>query len=117
MIGALLAGAAFQVLIPLAPPEPSLALAFLIVTQVFGDGALTIYLINETTLRQRLLPRDALGRAAATWQVATGVVTPVGAVVGAVLAETAGMRPTLWVLAAGTALAALWLASARRGFR
>jgi predicted MFS family arabinose efflux permease len=117
LVGALLTGAAFQVLIPLAPAEPSLALAFLIVTQVFGDGALTVYLINETTLRQRLLPREALGRAAATWQVATGVVTPAGAIVGAVLAETAGMRPALWMLAAGTALAALWLTSARRGFR
>ena len=117
LVGALLVGAAFQVLIPLAPAEPSLALALLIVTQVFGDGALTVYLINETTLRQRLLPREALGRAAASWQVATGVMTPVGAIVGAVLAETAGMRPTLWVLAAGTALAALWLTSARRGFR
>ena len=72
-------------------------MTFLIVTQVIGDGALTVYLINETTLRQRLLPPDALGRAAATWQVATGLLTPAGALAGAALAETIGMRPTLWI--------------------
>ena len=74
-------------LIPLAPPIPWIAMTFLIATQIVGDGALTVYLINETTLRQRLLPPEALGRAAGTWQVANGVLTPVGALIGAVLAE------------------------------
>ena len=113
LIGALLVGAMVQVLIPLAPVVPWIAMAFLIATQVIGDGALTVYLINETTLRQRLLPPEALGRAAATWQVATGLLTPAGALVGAALAETIGMRPTLWALAIGIALAALWLVAAR----
>ncbi len=34
---------------------------FLIAAQIFGDGAMTVYLVNETTLRQRLLPPEALG--------------------------------------------------------
>jgi hypothetical protein len=88
-------------------------MTLLIATQVGGDGALTIYLIGETTLRQALLPPEALGRAAATWQVASGVLTPAGAILGAVLAETIGMRPTLWLLAIGLAIAALSLAAAR----
>ena len=88
-------------------------MAFLVVQQVFGDGAMTVYLVNETTLRQRLLPREALGRAAATWQVASGLLTPTGALLGAVLAEAIGLRPTLWVLAAGFAAAFLWLVFAR----
>ena len=87
LIGALLVGGAVQVLIPLAPAVPAIAMTLLIMTQVIGDGALTVYLINETTLRQRLLPPEALGRAAATWQVATGLLTPAGALVGAALAE------------------------------
>jgi predicted MFS family arabinose efflux permease len=114
LIGALLAGAAAQVLIPLAPALPWVAMTFLIATQVVGDGALTVYLINETTLRQRLLPPEALGRAAATWQVATGLLTPAGALAGAALAEALGMRPTLWVLAIGVAAAAVSLIAARR---
>ncbi len=113
LIGALLAGAAIQVLIPLAPAVPWIAMTFLIATQVIGDGALTVYLINETTLRQRLLMPAALGRAAATWQVAAGLLTPAGALAGAALAETIGMRPTLWALAIGVALAAFWLIAAR----
>ena len=114
LIGALLAGGVVQVLIPLAPPVPVVAMMLLIVTQVVGDGALTVYLINETTLRQRLLPLETLGRAAATWQVATGLLTPAGALTGAALAETIGMRPTLWMLAIGIALAAAWLMVVRR---
>jgi len=114
LIGALLIGGAIQVLIPLAPPVPAIAMTMLIATQVIGDGALTVYLINETTLRQRLLPAESLGRAAATWQVATGLLTPAGALAGAALAESIGMRPTLWMLAIGIALAAAWLIVARR---
>jgi MFS family permease len=114
LIGALCVGAGAQVLIPLAPALPWIAMTLLIATQVIGDGALTVYLVNETTLRQRLLPLETLGRAAATWQVATGLLTPAGALTGAVLAETLGMRPTLWVLAFGVAAAALVLTGARR---
>ena len=76
---------------------------------------MTVYLVNETTLRQRLLPPEALGRAAATWQVATGLLTPAGALLGAVLAETIGLRPTLWVLAAG--FAAAFVCSSSRALR
>lgn len=106
-------GAAMQVLIPLAPPIPWIAMAFLIATQVVGDGALTVYLINETTLRQRLLPPEALGRAAGTFQVANGVLTPIGALFGAVLVEAIGMRPTLWLLPIGFAVALASLVRAR----
>lgn len=114
LIGTMVAGAALQLLIPLAPPVPWIAMTLLIVTQVFGDGVLTVYLVSETTLRQRLLPPEALGRAAATWQVAAGVLTPAGAIAGALLAESIGMRPALAVLAAGLLVAALWLVAARR---
>jgi MFS family permease len=105
---------AMQALVPLAPPVPVVAISFLVATQLVGDGALTVYLVNETTLRQRLLPADALGRAAATWTVATGVLTPTGALAGAALAEAIGMRPTLWLLPFAGGVAALWLIAARR---
>jgi predicted MFS family arabinose efflux permease len=114
LIGALLLGGAMQSLVPLAPPVPAVAIGFLVATQLVGDGALTVYLVNETTLRQRLLPADALGRAAAAWTAVTGILTPTGALVGAALAETIGMRPTLWLLPCAGAVAALWLIAARR---
>jgi predicted MFS family arabinose efflux permease len=91
-------------------------MTFLITTQVIGDGVLTVYLINETTLRQRLLPPEALGRAAGTFLVANGLLTPIGAILGALLAESIGMRPTLWLLAIGYAMALVSLVVARRAF-
>jgi len=105
--------AVMQVFIPLAPGVPWIAMLFLVAQQIVGDGAMTVYLVNETTLRQRLLPQEALGRSAATWQVAAGLLTPAGALLGAVLAETFGLRPTLWVLAAGFAAAFVLLVAAR----
>ena len=114
LIGALLVGGVVQMLVPLAPAVPAIAMLFLVTTQVIGDGALTVYLINETTLRQRLLPPEALGRAAATWQVAVGLLTPAGALTGAALADSVGMRPALWALAIGVGLSAAWLVVVRR---
>lgn len=114
LIGALLVTAVMQLLIPLAPPVPWIAMTFLIATQVIGDGAMTVYLVNETTLRQRLLPPEALGRAAATWKVAGGLLMPAGALLGAILAETIGMRPTLALLAVSFGAAAAVLIAARR---
>jgi predicted MFS family arabinose efflux permease len=114
LMGALALTAVMQVFIPLAPANaPWIAMLFLVAQQLIGDGAMTVYLVNETTLRQRLLPQQALGRAAATWQVATGLLTPCGALLGAVLAETIGLRPTIWILAVGFAAAFLWLVAAR----
>jgi hypothetical protein len=42
------------------------------------------------------------------------LLTPTGALLGAVLAESIGMRPTLVLLAAGFGVGACILASARR---
>ena len=113
LMGSLAMTALMQMFIPLAPAVPWIAMLFLVAQQVFGDGAMTVYLVNETTLRQRLLPQEALGRAAATWQVAAGLLTPVGALLGALLAETIGLRPTLWILALGFGSAFLWLVAVR----
>jgi predicted MFS family arabinose efflux permease len=113
LLGALGLAAVMQVFIPLAAVVPAAAMLMLIAAQVFGDGAMTVYLVTETTLRQRMLPREALGRAAATWQVAGGLLTPAGALLGAALAETIGLRSTLWLLPLGFGLAFLWLVATR----
>jgi hypothetical protein len=112
LIVLLLLGGALQVVVPLAPPVPPIAMGFLIATQLVGDGAPTVYLINEATLV--CCRPNALGRAAATWTVANGVLTPTRALTSALLAELIGLRPTLWMLAAGGGIAAMWLAAARR---
>jgi predicted MFS family arabinose efflux permease len=106
LIGALLVAAIMHMFVPLAPAIPWAAMACLVAAQLIGDGAMTVYHINETTLRQQSLPPEALGRAAATFRVASGIVMPTGAMLGAVLAEAIGMRVTLFFTGLGLIAAA-----------
>ena len=48
LIGSLALTAVMQVFIPLAPAVPWIAMLFLVAQQVVGDGAMTVYLVNET---------------------------------------------------------------------
>ena len=70
----------------------------LIATQVIGDGAMTVYLVNETTLRQRLLPPEHWAAPLPTWKVASGSLMLTGALVGAALAKKSacGRRWSCW---------------------
>lgn len=111
---ALFAGGVAQVFIPLAPPDPIAGAAFLITSQFFGDGLLTVYLVTETSLRQQAVPVENLGRTAAVWKMAASIVAPIGMMLGAVLAVEAGVRIALWVLVGGAIVAGIPLLAARR---
>ena len=103
----LIAGGLAQVFIPLAPADPVGGAAFLMLSQLLGDGLLMMYLITETSLRQKAVDDQALGRAAAVWKMSASIVAPIGMVLGAVLAETVGIRQALWGLVVGASIAAL----------
>jgi hypothetical protein len=111
---ALLLGGCAQLFMPLAPDDPFLGPAFLVTSQLAGDGLLTIYLVTETSLRQQAVATEALGRAAAVWKMASSIVAPAGMMLGALLAEYAGIRGALWVLVGGAIVAAIPLLAARR---
>jgi len=113
-LAALLLGGLAQVFIPLAPADPLVGAAFLIASQILGDGLLTIYLITETSLRQQSVATEALGRAAAMWKMASSIVAPIGMMLGALLAEYAGIRDAMWVLVGGVIVACAPLVAARR---
>ena len=104
---ALIAGGLSQVFIPLAPADPAGGAAFLMISKLLGDGLLTMYLITETSLRQKAVADEALGRAAAVWKMSASIVAPIGMILGAVLAETVGIRQALWGLVIGASVAAL----------
>ena len=53
------------------------------------------------------------GRQLAVFLDYDGTLTPIGALIGGVLAEGIGMRPTLWLLAIGYAVAFISLIVAR----
>lgn len=105
-------------LFPLAGGSETRAMLFLMTTQLFGDCAMTIYFINETSLRQTIAPPHMLGRVNAAMQLATRGVIPLGAVVGGFLTEAIGMRPVLTIAAAGILASVGWLLVAPiRGLR
>jgi MFS family permease len=113
-LAAFLLGGLAQLFIPLAPAEPLAGAAFLIASQLLGDGLITIYSITETSLRQQAVAAEALGRTAAVWKMAASIIAPIGMVLGALLAEYAGIRGAIWVLVTGVIVASAPLVAARR---
>jgi MFS family permease len=118
-IGAMLLASVGFALIPLAPAAmPILAFGFLVGQQLIGDGAVTIYDIAETSVRQARVHDRALGRVAATVQVGS-VGAQLAAALGAgLLAEVIGLRATAFLAPLGTLVAAaILVASPVRSLR
>jgi len=113
-LAALLFGGLAQLFIPMAPADPLVGAAFLIASQLLGDGLLTIYVVTETSLRQQAVAPEALGRTAAAWKMAASIIAPIGMVLGALLAEYAGIRSAMWVLVGGVIISSAPLIAARR---
>lgn len=87
----------------------TVALAFLVVQQLFGDAAFAIFSVNALSLRQAVAPPEVLGRVNAAMQLLTRGVYPLGALAGGALAQQVGIRGTLAIAVAGVALSSLWL--------
>src|SRR5436190_3159012 len=96
------AGSLLGVLTPLAGGPPLVAATFLFIPQLFGDGLATIGTIDQLTVRQQVTPRRLLGRVNATLHVLLEGVGPIGAIVGALIAEALGVRAALWISFAGS---------------
>ena len=109
MSGGLLFSGLGTLLVPLAPGPTLLGALLLVGNQVITDPAHTVYLVNEVSLRQRIVPGRLLGRVSATVRFGSLGATLVGAVAGGVLGERTGLRPTLVAGCGLTLAAALWL--------
>lgn len=96
------AGAILAVLTPLAGGPPIVAAGFLFVPQLFGDGLVTVSMIDAITVRQQVTPARLLGRVNGTLHVLLEGVGPIGALAGAGLAEVFGIRAAIWISVAGS---------------
>ena len=86
-----------------------LIVALLISGQIcFGLG-LTLFNVGQMSLRQAVTPDELQGRMNSTINVAVGGAILLGALMGGVLGERIGLRPTLLVAASGELLSVLWL--------
>ena len=96
-------------LIPLAGGPLPLAVTLLIVSRFFGSGGTVVSNVNQVSLRQAITPPQLLGRVNATMRFIDWGALPLGALLGGLLGETLGIRPTLALGAAGMALGVLWV--------
>ena len=96
------AAAPLGLLTALAGGPPLVAASFLFIPQLVGDGLDSVASINETTVRQLVTPSRLLGRVNGTMQILLEGVTPIGAIAGALVADTFGVRLAVWVAVLGS---------------
>jgi len=98
-----------DLVVPLAAGAPVVIAGLLVGGQFFFGIGLTLFNVNQTSLRQALVPPEFLGRVGATVRVLAEGMTPVGAILGGLLGSTFGLKETLLLAALGELAAAIWL--------
>lgn len=97
------------VLVPLAAGPPAAILACLFAAE-FGSGLGVMILdINVGAIILARTPDRIRGRAAGAMRLVNYGIRPIGAVIGGVLGQAIGVRPTLFVMTIGALLGVLWL--------
>ncbi len=94
--------------IPAAPR--SFPLPVLVLSGVAGTFVGFFMNVNQLTLRQAITPHRLLGRMNSVTRFMYWGTMPLGSALGGVVAETVGLRTTLFAAAAGAALAAVPIA-------
>jgi hypothetical protein len=103
MIAANLAAGPCALLVPLGAPGPRL---LLVVLGGFGIGvAVVAGNVLKGSFRQTYTPRPLLGRVVVGMQFLNYGAIPVGALLGGSLGTLLGLRPTIWIMVVGVALA------------
>jgi predicted MFS family arabinose efflux permease len=109
LIGSLTFSALVGLPIVLVDGPLPFTIAVFFAAQLVGDITIAIYLINDMSLRQAMVPDRLLGRANASMGFLVGGLGPVGALVGGALGELIGARYTLAIAIIAISLAPLWL--------
>src|SRR5205807_2539645 len=110
MLAGLLVSSAAMFLIPLAKGATVIAALLLILQQITGDGAATLYEISQISFRQAIALPRLLGRVNASAQFIGLGATLIGSLSGGWLGERIGVRATLFLGASGMLMSSLWLA-------
>ena len=98
-------------ILPLAGGPTPVVVGMLAASQLIGDVAIAVYLINDVSLRQSVIPSTMLGRANASMQVLERGIGPAGALLAGILGGSAvlGMRGTILIGVLGVIVSSLWL--------
>ncbi len=98
-------------LMPLAAGPQLLAAPVLAASQFVGGLGVMIFDVNSAALRQSITPPHLMGRTVAVMQFVTQSAKPLGALLGGLLGQQIGLRPTLWVMAVGGLAILPWVVS------
>ncbi len=115
-IAALLLTSLGNAFIPIAPAGlPIVAIGCLVMAQIVGDSAATVYDITEVSVRQTLVRDRALGRVTSTFHVAAVIAQLAATLVAGILGEVIGVRATAWLAPVGglVGAAVLWSSPVR----
>jgi MFS family permease len=113
MVGGAAVATVGTVLVAVAGGSMLVAAGFLVASQLVGDGAMTVYEINQESTRQSLVPDRLLGRVDAAIRVAGLGATLAGALAAGFLGGAVDLRLPLALGAAANAAAAVSLLPAR----
>jgi MFS family permease len=106
--GALALSGLTGLLIPLAHGPIYVALPMILASQA-ADILFAVYFINETSLRQSIVPPRLLGRVDASFRFLTTGAALIGALLGGALGEAVGARAAIAVGVLGVWSACLWV--------
>jgi len=90
-----------SVFVPLASGPIWLKIASLMIAQLVGDSMAVAAIIPASSLRQSVIPREMLGRAASVFFVGAGASAVLGALSGGVLGSALGPRAALFLAVGG----------------
>jgi MFS family permease len=88
---------------------PGWALTFYVVAGFGASAGIIVFNVHSVSFQQAVTPEGLRGRMSATMGFLMLGATPVGSLLGGVLATALGLRATLWVAAIGVLGAAGWL--------
>ncbi|MEV7040409.1 MFS transporter [Amycolatopsis sp. NPDC051061] len=75
--------------------------------EAVGSAAVVVSNVTQISYRQRVCPKELLGRVNATTRFVVWGAVPLGALLGGVLGQGVGIRPALWIGVVGELLAIL----------
>ena len=88
---------------------PGWGVLLISVSGFVGGATSVVYNVAQVSYRQAVTPPHLLGRMNASTRFIVWGVMPLGALAGGGLATVIGVRPTMYVAAAGGSLAVLWV--------
>jgi MFS family permease len=98
-------------LVPAAPAHSSWTALFLFMSELLSGFGVMLLDITVGSIFAAVIPHELRARVSGAYRTVNYGVRPLGALTGGALGSTIGLRPTLWIAAAGGISCVLWTLS------